>query len=165
MPKIETWGNLPLGVRQHLIDRMRDRAISIADLNQLRIWIDSNPKCRKAIGTRTSVRSRSAATAQHRRRSCGEAKPPRVRPSNLAHSAWMRSPGATLVGRSKCFARISAISRPAWPIRAHGAAGSRPILSLTAFRSRLSRPVFAVWNASVWLQPGTGVPDRCRLTF
>ena len=44
MPKIETWGNLPQGVRQHLIDRMRDRAISIADLNQLRIWIDSNPE-------------------------------------------------------------------------------------------------------------------------
>jgi hypothetical protein len=31
MPKIECWGNLPEGVRQHLIDRMRDRAISIAD--------------------------------------------------------------------------------------------------------------------------------------
>jgi hypothetical protein len=30
MPKIENWGNLPEGIRQHLIDRMRDRAISIA---------------------------------------------------------------------------------------------------------------------------------------
>jgi hypothetical protein len=39
MPKIECWDNLPEGVRQHLIDRMRDRAISIADLNQLRAWI------------------------------------------------------------------------------------------------------------------------------
>src|SRR6266566_1790465 len=28
MPKIEHWDNLPEGVRQHLIDRMRDRAIS-----------------------------------------------------------------------------------------------------------------------------------------
>jgi hypothetical protein len=44
MPRIETWGNLPPGVRQHLIDRMRDRAISIADLNHLRLWIDSNPE-------------------------------------------------------------------------------------------------------------------------
>ena len=26
MQKIENWGNLPAGVRQHLIDRMRDRA-------------------------------------------------------------------------------------------------------------------------------------------
>ena len=29
MPKIENWGNLPEGIRQHLIDRMRDRAISM----------------------------------------------------------------------------------------------------------------------------------------
>ena len=38
MPKIESWDNFPAGVRQHLIDRMRDRAISISDLNQLRLW-------------------------------------------------------------------------------------------------------------------------------
>jgi hypothetical protein len=44
MPRIETWGNLPPSVRQHLIDRMHDRAISIADLNHLRLWIDSNPQ-------------------------------------------------------------------------------------------------------------------------
>ena len=43
MPKIETWGNLPAGIREHLISRMRVRAISIADLNQLRLWIDSKP--------------------------------------------------------------------------------------------------------------------------
>ena len=44
MPKIERWDNLPNAVRQHLIDRMRDRAISIADLNQLRLWIDTQPE-------------------------------------------------------------------------------------------------------------------------
>ena len=44
MPTIQTWGNLPPGVRQHLIDRMRDRAISIADLNHLRLSIDSHPE-------------------------------------------------------------------------------------------------------------------------
>ncbi len=44
MPGIETWGNLPAGVRQHWIDRMRDRAIGIADLNHLRLWIESNPE-------------------------------------------------------------------------------------------------------------------------
>ena len=44
MPAIETWGNLPSGVRQHLLERMRDRVISIADLNLLRLWIDSNPE-------------------------------------------------------------------------------------------------------------------------
>jgi hypothetical protein len=44
MPRIVTWGSLPPGVRQHLIDRMHDRAIGIADLNQLRLWIDSKPE-------------------------------------------------------------------------------------------------------------------------
>jgi hypothetical protein len=44
MPRIATWRNFPADVRQHLIDRMRDRAISIGDLNSLRLWIDSNPE-------------------------------------------------------------------------------------------------------------------------
>jgi len=44
MPKIATCSNLPEGIRQHLIDRMRDRAIRIADLNQLRLWIESEPE-------------------------------------------------------------------------------------------------------------------------
>ena len=44
MPRIETWCNMPAGVRTHLIDRMRDRVIGIADLNRLRLWIDSNPE-------------------------------------------------------------------------------------------------------------------------
>ena len=44
MPRIESWDKLPARVRQHLIDRMRDRAITIADLNQLRLWIDSKPE-------------------------------------------------------------------------------------------------------------------------
>lgn len=44
MPKIGQWANFPEGVRQHLIDRMRDRAISIADLNHLRQWIDGSPE-------------------------------------------------------------------------------------------------------------------------
>lgn len=44
MPKIANWDQLPAGVRQHLIDRMRDRKISVADLNQLRLWIESSPE-------------------------------------------------------------------------------------------------------------------------
>jgi hypothetical protein len=44
MPRIARWDNLPEGVRQRLIDRMRDRAISTADLNQLRLWIESQPE-------------------------------------------------------------------------------------------------------------------------
>jgi hypothetical protein len=44
MPRIDKWADLPPAVRQHLIDRMRDRAIGIPDLNRLRLWIDSNPE-------------------------------------------------------------------------------------------------------------------------
>ena len=44
MPQIECWNNLPEGVRQHLIERMRDRAISISDLNQLRLWVEARPE-------------------------------------------------------------------------------------------------------------------------
>jgi hypothetical protein len=43
MPQIERWDNLPEGVRQHLIERMRDRAISVSDLNQLRLWVEMRP--------------------------------------------------------------------------------------------------------------------------
>jgi hypothetical protein len=43
MPHLETWDKLPPGIRQHLMDRMRDRRISIADLNKLRIWVESDP--------------------------------------------------------------------------------------------------------------------------
>jgi len=44
MPKIERWQNLPESVRQHLVDRMRDSDISVADLNQLRLWIETQPE-------------------------------------------------------------------------------------------------------------------------
>jgi hypothetical protein len=44
MPKIESWDKLPANVRRHLIERMRDRAISLSDLNELRFWIESLPE-------------------------------------------------------------------------------------------------------------------------
>ena len=44
MPKIDRWENFPEGVRQHSIDRMRDRAIRIPDLNQLRVWVETTPE-------------------------------------------------------------------------------------------------------------------------
>ena len=43
MPKLGTWSGFPLAVRNHLIERMRDRKITIEDLNQLRLWIQSEP--------------------------------------------------------------------------------------------------------------------------
>lgn len=44
MPKIATWDKLPVAVRQHLIDRMRDRSIGLEDLNKLRLWLESKPE-------------------------------------------------------------------------------------------------------------------------
>src|ERR1039458_7473365 len=43
MPRI-SWLNLPLPIRQHLIDRMHDRKITKDDLAQLMLWIASNPE-------------------------------------------------------------------------------------------------------------------------
>ncbi len=43
MPHLKTWRDLPEGIREHLIERMRDRRISVADLNMLRIWVESHP--------------------------------------------------------------------------------------------------------------------------
>jgi len=37
-------GQISAGVRKHLIGRMHDRAITIGDLNQLRLWIESQPE-------------------------------------------------------------------------------------------------------------------------
>ena len=43
MPQIEIWPRLPAAIRNHLIERMRDRHISLQDLNQLRLWMESKP--------------------------------------------------------------------------------------------------------------------------
>ena len=44
MPQIETWSRLPLALRDHLVERMRDRNISVEHLNQLRLWIAGKPE-------------------------------------------------------------------------------------------------------------------------
>jgi hypothetical protein len=43
MPHLATWKNFPPAVRQHLMERMRDRRISLADLDRLRLWVESYP--------------------------------------------------------------------------------------------------------------------------
>ena len=44
MAKIEAWDNFPPAIQKHLAERMRDRSISLADLNRLRLWIESRPE-------------------------------------------------------------------------------------------------------------------------
>jgi hypothetical protein len=43
MPQIETWSRLPVDLRNHLLERMRDRNVSLSDLNQLRLWMETKP--------------------------------------------------------------------------------------------------------------------------
>lgn len=43
MPQIETWSRLPRALRDHLVARMHDRNISVHDLNQLRLWMETKP--------------------------------------------------------------------------------------------------------------------------
>lgn len=44
MPRLETWSRFPAALRDHLIQRMRDRNITLPDLNRLRLWIETNPE-------------------------------------------------------------------------------------------------------------------------
>lgn len=74
MPRIARWKDLPTGVRDHLTERMSQRAISLADLNQLRIWIESEPEVPEGDWYKTSARSRFAAAAHTRRHSCSQVK-------------------------------------------------------------------------------------------
>lgn len=43
MPKIQ-WTNLPLALRDHPFDRLRDRQITAEDLHQLKLWRESGPE-------------------------------------------------------------------------------------------------------------------------
>ena len=44
MLQIETWPRLPAAIRAHLVERMRDRNISLQDLNHLRLWMETKPE-------------------------------------------------------------------------------------------------------------------------
>lgn len=43
MPKIE-WTNLPLALRDHLFERLRERQIQAEDLYELKLWRESEPE-------------------------------------------------------------------------------------------------------------------------
>jgi len=74
MPRIASWSEMPAGVRAHLAERMRDRNISLDDLNRLRLWIESQPEVPGASGTKTLGLSNSAAKANSPRRFSWQAK-------------------------------------------------------------------------------------------
>ncbi len=43
MPRIQ-WTNLPPPLRDHLLDRLRDRQITVDDLYKLKLWRESEPE-------------------------------------------------------------------------------------------------------------------------
>ena len=43
MPRIE-WTSLPVALRQHLFDRLRERRISVEDLYALKMWRETEPE-------------------------------------------------------------------------------------------------------------------------
>ncbi len=63
MPQIATGSELPAGIRDHLVEHMRDCKISLDDLNQLRVWTESRPSCLKVSGTGTLARADFAVRA------------------------------------------------------------------------------------------------------
>ena len=68
MPQIETWAHLPAAVRAHLVERMHDRKVSLQDLNQLRLWIESKPNVPEGSWyTKTSARSSFAGRVDIRK--------------------------------------------------------------------------------------------------
>jgi hypothetical protein len=43
MPYLKRWPEFPHSIQKHLIERMCDRDIGIADLNGLRVWVETHP--------------------------------------------------------------------------------------------------------------------------
>jgi hypothetical protein len=44
MPKINSWAAFPPAIRNHLIERLHDREITVVELNHLRLWVESSPE-------------------------------------------------------------------------------------------------------------------------
>jgi hypothetical protein len=87
MPQIERWDNLPEGVRQHLIERMGDRAISVGDLNQLRLWVETRPQAPEGEWYKDFGSFKICGSGSNPKRSCSEGKLRRVKPSDQRVSA------------------------------------------------------------------------------
>ncbi len=68
MPQIENWSRLPAALRDHLVDRMRDRNINLSDLNQLRLWMETKPEVPMGPWYKDLERSRSVEKASIQRR-------------------------------------------------------------------------------------------------
>ena len=82
MPQLERWDNLPEGVRQHLIERMRDREISVSDLNQLRLWVETRPEAPEGDWYNDFGSFKVCGSGSYPKRSYFEGKSSRAKPSD-----------------------------------------------------------------------------------
>ena len=48
MPKIQ-WTNLPLALRDHLFERLRERHVTVEDLYRLKLWRESQPEAPEGL--------------------------------------------------------------------------------------------------------------------
>jgi hypothetical protein len=60
---------------------MRDRAVTLGDLNQLRLWIESRPEVPEGDWYKDFGSFNFAAAGLFRRHSCFPDRPPKARPS------------------------------------------------------------------------------------
>jgi hypothetical protein len=56
MPKIQ-WTDLPLALRDHLFDRVRERKITADDLYQLKLWRKSEPEAPEGLWYKGGARA------------------------------------------------------------------------------------------------------------
>jgi hypothetical protein len=68
MPQIESWSRVPVAIRDHLVERMQDRNVSLHDLNRLRLWME----------TKSEVPERPWYTDFGSFKLCGETKSPKT---------------------------------------------------------------------------------------
>lgn len=44
MPHLAPWGRFPAALQHHLLQRMRERSVSLDDLYSLQLWVESGPE-------------------------------------------------------------------------------------------------------------------------
>jgi hypothetical protein len=86
MPQIEAWSRLPAAIRDHLVGRMRDRNITLDDLNKLRLWIEAKPVVPEGNWYKDFGSFKLCGEGSIPRHSCFRAKRPWVRSFNFWES-------------------------------------------------------------------------------
>jgi|SRR5579863_9540468 hypothetical protein len=105
MPQLAAWDDLPYAVRQHLVERLRERAIRITDLNQLRLWIEPKPNVPEGDWHKDFVRSRFADADLTPRHSCFADKLREAPPSEWKESKLSQNLFSSAISAGRPFLR------------------------------------------------------------